>query len=347
MHVSITISDIEAGSALVESFRDEWVQGKKAQRWENKIFASNKRAKLYQTIQTAYGIAAELMKPENEAVLLALLAKHGLKRDERKGSNPWVAPVNLLFGTWVEAKGVKSRAFKADRSAWKYAASFRFFHEHRWPHNEIAERLANHTSNFLGKSQFGKGLIATQKEDAYRHSRDDADVQDDNNQLKRFIARALPIAELPKHDALINDGGERRFVALWGIVVDQTVLVYGELPKRSGAVLAQALKAARELEQYMDAMQINAEKSPAKRKDPRTPKLIPRYLPPNVVNDKGHLVRKDGMSIVDIEAMSAQDVANAETDQNPKLNDTSPRATVEVPLPIKCDGHLQNVTGGD
>lgn len=128
--MSITTSDIKTSLATIEGFRDGWVQSKGARAKENKAFAANKRDKLYRTIQAAYIIAADLMKPSNKALLDELLARHGLKRDKRKGSNPWVATVNLLFGSWVEAKGVKPRSFQVDRSAWKYAASFRFFDEH-------------------------------------------------------------------------------------------------------------------------------------------------------------------------------------------------------------------------
>lgn len=347
--MSITISDIQSGIAAVEGFRDGLRSKQNALRERNRTFSANKRDMLYLNIQDAYKVALQLMKAENEDVLNALLARNGLKRDNRKGSNPWVAPVNLLFGKWVKTQRAGAGVSKPDRSAWKYAASFRYFYEHDWQATEIAAQLGKHHPRGLGgRRPFGRELVATQKEDAFKHGKQDANTQDHNKALKRFVERALPLAEVDKHAALINDGVKRQFVALWGIVLDGKVHVFGELPNRAEGVLSHALKAAGELDEYMKALEQNATKPPAKQNDPRTPKLVPRYLPPNIVNDKGHLVRKDGMTIVDIEAISDPHAAETTlTEEAPKLDAESPRATIEVPLPIKNGRHLEAATGQD
>ena len=199
----------------------------------------------------------------------------------------------------------------------------------------LNQTLTNYQSKFLGKTQFGRGLVATQKEDAYDHRENDADVREDSDLLNRFVTYTLPAAEVGKGNLLINDGVERQFVALWGIVIDGKIHVYGELPNRSAGVRAHATRAARELDRYMNGPH---------QKGRRTPKL----LPPNVVNEKGWLVRKDGMTIVDIEALSVPHTAETTlTEETPKLDAESPQATIEVPLPIKNSRHLEAATGRD
>lgn len=257
--------DVERFEKRVEDFREGVANDATKFRKEAGRLTVNKREALYANIQEAYCIGLELLDPANTETFDALLAKHGLKRDPRKGSNPWMPVANLLFGKWVEDKeAADGWRFKPDFSAKKYAPSFRYFQEHQWDRELIVDGLRDPTTYKLvnfGKG-FGKGLVGTEKLGRHEHrdnADDDQSVEEreaDTNRDK-FWNLGTPLGTIKINDMTNRAVDDLEYVALWGIArTDRNpriIEIYGELRgvEYSRTVKSYLDKAEKELRPFL------------------------------------------------------------------------------------------------
>lgn len=232
---------------------------------ENRVFSANKRDNLYQRIAAAYGIANQLHSDTD--LLDFVLKEHGLKRDARKGTNPWVPCVNVLFGKWKEAdkSGAKrkDRTFNPDRSAWKYASTFRYLGEHQVQPDKAYEYISE-----FNMRAYGKGLIGIQKADKDAFGSIVPEQPDEIDDLRFFLEKAEPVDVSNVHELLAGapvESGE--FIAVWGHVVEGKLRLFGALPKggRKAASRA-AIEAAKDVKRF-----INEEISFKEKKRKKTP----------------------------------------------------------------------------
>jgi hypothetical protein len=223
-----------------------------------KSIATGKREYLYGAIQEAYCIGSELRLPENRGVLDKLLSEHGLSTEVREGTNPWMPITNLLFGRWVTGeKG--GRYFEVDKSAKKYAVSFRYFEEHQWEPELVADNLRDPKTGKL--NSFGKldgkqqrGLVGTEKWGRHEHRSDDPDEGAEEFGRDVLWSLGKPLAIIRGH---FNNHAHdtNQYVALWGIHRGGDQLaVYGEMVggSYSRGVEAYLRKAAKEVLSFGD-----------------------------------------------------------------------------------------------
>lgn len=267
---ALIFADVEAANEFVEEFRQHRESGEGDFTARSSLLARNMRDFRYEIIQRAYGLALALY--EQEAIADALLAKHQLSRDKREGSNPWMPLTNLLFGTW-EAGKKGSNKFVVNLSAKKYANSFRYFYEHGWPVDEIAERLKKHapTTGINRTKTWGRGLVATEKEDRYDHSfaggkQTDADLLDERQQFASFAKRATPIAGVKLDHTTVcrlpssNVPRSLLFFALWS-EADQGYRIYADVPNSASQARQHGLKVAQAFNKYLASVKPGAPKA--------------------------------------------------------------------------------------
>lgn len=260
---AITSSDTSLETRL-SKLRDEIKGGAKQAKMESLKFSISTRRALYIQLAQTYVLARDLMADPEK--LHRLLEKNGLKQDNRPNSNPWVAPVNLIFGRRPE--GALSWQIRPNQSAWKYAGSFRFFHENNWQPDAIPSLIENY------KSTLGNKLLGTQLDDQYKYRDTDADLAEEKVLIIDFIAQAKSIIKCNKHAILNDDGKPRAYVALWGLVVEGDVHIYGELPNKSDMVSRYAHKVAKGRRDYIIAKTMDSHKPLDKQKHPPRPGYV-------------------------------------------------------------------------
>lgn len=230
----------------VTEFQEGFADETKLIAFQSKKLSATKRETTYGMIQQGYCIAQELMLPESQQAVDELLATHGLTRDKRKGTNPWMAVTNLLFGRWkTTSKGLTY--FEADKSAKKYAASFRYFHDEKWDAETIAFELGRFTSK-----KCGKGLVATERLDREKHRAKDPD--DIRVQVNRdwLWNNGTALATIPIEKLTPRAREEFEYVAFWGVRDGTDINIFGELvgTQYSQAITAFLNRAVTELTAY-------------------------------------------------------------------------------------------------
>lgn len=338
--MTIDNQDIERFEKRVEDFREGVANDAEKFRKEAGRLAVNKREALYAKIQEAYCIGLELLDPANAETFDKLLAKHGLKRDPRKGSNPWMPVANLLFGRWVEDKEADDGwRFKPDFSAKKYAPSFRYFQEHQWDRDLIVDGLRDPTTYKLvdfGKG-FGKGLVGTEKISRYEHRDnpdDDQSVEDkeaDTNR-DRFWNLGTPLGTIEINDMTNRSVDDLEYVALWGIARTdrnpRVIEIYGEL---------RGIEYSRTVKAYLDKAE--KELRPFLRKHVREGKPIRKgNTKPKLLNDN---ILKP---LIDSERKQVAAKAAQSPPENPAKPSKKPKPTVEMPMdPAKLKAMAQRL----
>ena len=239
--------------------------------------STGKREYLYSAIQEAYCIGSELMLPENKQVLDKLLVAHSLPTEVREGTNRWMPITNLLFGKWVTSEKTGARSFEVDKSAKKYAVSFRYFEDHEWEPELVADKLRDpHTGklNSFGKldGKIQRGLVGTEKWGRYEHREDDPDERATETGRDVLWSKGKPLAIIKGH--LNNHPHDRgQYVALWGVQTDVNELsVYGEMVggSYSRGVEAYLRKASKEVDTFGTKLAKGQEVG----KSNRPPKLV-------------------------------------------------------------------------
>lgn len=264
----------------VVEFQEGHVDEDQQRKAENRLKVNNRKA-LYQTIQDGYIIASELMLPQNAAELARLLAKHGLQ-PARGNSNPWMPITNLLFGSWVRGKDTTRKTFRPDRSAKKYANSFRYFAESEWEATRIREILIdeNGIENRIGK-HFGKGLVGTERADIYQHRKEEQDERDKHRkaQVKRFWEGGLgfiPAGNASRELLATLPAQDWQFVALWGVKMGTDIMLYGPLPTPYWD--SAASNGERAIIEAVDWLDKYKAATPADRASMPRPTLLPREV---------------------------------------------------------------------
>lgn len=320
--------DIERFEKRVEDFREGVANDAKKFRKEANRLTVNKREALYAKIQEAYCIGLELLDPANAEMFDKLLGKHGLKRDPRKGSNPWMPVANLLFGKWVEDEEAEDGwRFQPDFSAKKYAPSFRYFQEHGWDRELIVDELRDRTTLELvdfgkldGKSQ--KGLIGTEKWGRYEHRDNPDDDQsledkDADTTRDRFWNLGTPLGTIKINDMTNRSVDDLEYVALWGIARTdrnpRVIEIYGELRgvEYSRTVKSYLNKAAKELRPFL-------RKHIREGKPIRKGNTKPKLLHDNILKP-----------LIDAERKQVAVKATQSTPEQPANVSKKPRRTVE------------------
>lgn len=133
--MTISITDSASAEAAINACREKIIAGKADANTQSKEFSTHKRAELYGMLGEAYSVALELSKESNTKVRVAMLAKFKIPATPRKG-NKFGPLVRLLFG-----KKDKTGILKLDDSSWKYANTFRYARDNKWPADKFAERL--------------------------------------------------------------------------------------------------------------------------------------------------------------------------------------------------------------
>lgn len=264
----------------VVEFQQGHVDEEKQRKQEHRLKVNNRKA-LYQTIQQGYIIGSELMLPQNVAELARLLDTHGLQ-PAREGTNKWMPVTNLLFGTWQVNKETHKREFIPDRSAKKYANSFRYFHESEWQPDRIAAILMdeNGVENRIGK-HFGKGLVGTERADIYEHRKEEQDEREKHRkeQVRRFWEGGLgfvPAGNASRDLLATLPAQDWTFVALWGVKMGTDIMLYGPMPTPYwDSAASNGQRAIIEAVDWLDKYQAA---SPADRATMPRPTLLPREV---------------------------------------------------------------------
>lgn len=219
--VAANVIDIDSARTAVSAVQRRWSDHSIATKAEAKDFGVRKRTALYAELAIAFRVASQLLEKGNEALFDAILAENGMERDKRRGINPYSTVVRLLFN--------------GDRSAYKYAASFR----HMRDQNIDWEGVVTYLEHY--------GLAKTERSDRAKYSAGDPDEVIKQARLREFIS-VMPGYGWVSTKALASnvphEGGQ--LVALWGIVRAGQIEVRGSLPVPTKKVVAHVLKEANE-----------------------------------------------------------------------------------------------------
>lgn len=227
----------------VEGFREELLDTTGDLKIEGAVLTQRKNEHLYATLQEAFVIGTELMRPENRTVLDKLLDEFRIKR--REGANPWTVVVNLLFVK--RRKGKKGEwIVEVDKSAKKYAPAFYYMEQKpdEFPPEEVADRIKEFS---FAKEKKLKGLEAAGRQ--LRGGRE-PDEQEQFDQVNLLLHSAVPLGAIDRDQLTNRAMQEGEFILLWGRLIGRQVVVYGEMHATKGnhgrvtAYLYQAAKEA-------------------------------------------------------------------------------------------------------
>jgi hypothetical protein len=168
----------------------------------------------WEQIQEAYGIAQRILAPTNQTAYEAILTDCGIPKATEK-SNRWLPVTKLLYGRWNSAR----TEFVLNRSAEKYACSFRYFETNGIPASGVAAYV-----EAFNDPQHGAHLKGIEAADRATNGRTKDDAKIDR--LKRIgLSRVNPDVVRIKRPDCVPTGKQNGF--LWFEVEGDEIVVLG------------------------------------------------------------------------------------------------------------------------